>query len=485
MAYRLTPDHIFSDAQNCEIAADIVTGQIREGVIQTARRIGSRVISGKFSSTNQYTAIDMYRPVNTVPFEEFWVTDRPEKVFPTTPIYTVTSSLALESPLEDDVLLWSPIDHSGEEIHTHRGLGLRVFSNFMRGLGIRLGRKDECLWFGSQVDGEQFKIEDEIAQAGPAIDEEVISTFFNVSTVDDFMNDPSCKLHSQLVRVIQSAVERQPSVYQSDPECRAYINRLLDTMHRTMGVREGWFTVLEEILKQSRESKIPTGFNLAQFERSLIKAVREGLPIPKSSQAIVLEVDSREIFRHMPIFVFPLSTRPPDTIIPAPLLPASAVTAVYTEHGLPDSTPERFRYLQKPLAQLSIEKWLTNSVGEHITPQRARSSTVNPTAPLCALRYAQSPAAVWAKHIAAGDIAPWWEAIFPLISPANITDQVLGELVLMRARESGMLDKLQSVAKDKETIGQQFLQNATCNAILPCVKGVNDLEGVMLPSYYS
>jgi hypothetical protein len=55
----------------------------------------------------------------------------------------------------------------------------------------------------------------------------------------------------------------------------------------------------------------------------------------------------------------------------------------------------------------------------------------------------------------------------------------------MRARESGMLDKLQSVAKDKETIGQQFLQNATCNAILPCVKGVNDLEGVMLPSYYS
>jgi hypothetical protein len=465
-----------------DIESDLVR-QVESVAADTARRIGERVVREGFHSSSQLqpVALDMYMPASAS-FREFWVTDRPDQIYASTPLYTVTSSLALETPIQQEgVLLWSPIDHAVDGIRTHRGFGLGIFSEFMEQLGIKLGRKDYFLWFGSEIDGEQLKLEDEIARRGPETDNEILSIFFNMSDVDAFMrsSDGHVHLHPQLAKMAQSISSRKMDTYAQDPESRQYVDRLLEGMRRNMGVRDGWFNALEAILKNEQQSEVSPDLNIDKFERELIQAAKNNLPIPKPSRAIVLEIDPHKIFEQIPIYVFPLSARPPDTIVPVPMLPAEAVTAIYIESPL--ELPERFQALQKPLGMLAAQSWLTDATGRYVDLTLARSIETDPRTPLCAVRYAHPPVATWANHISLGNIAPWWQdvSVTDLRDPSDMAEQSLRQLILTKARVSGLVEQLISVA-GSEWLAEELILTSSGRVKLPSVRSVTGLEGAML-----
>jgi hypothetical protein len=432
----------------------------------------------------------MYMP-NTLPFPEFWITDKPGEVFPSNPLYTVTSSLALEGSMQDSVLLRAPVDHEVEEIQTHRGLGLTLFSEVMYQFGFTLGRKDECLWLGSQIDGEQFKLEDEIAQKGPEIDTEILSVFFDISDVEEFMKTPrdELHLHPQLQKLVQMLydkiwhrIDSTPDLLTEDPIYRKYADHLLDTMYRNMGIRDGWYNAIEKVLRFGQYTHISsTKFHHpVVLEHHLIDAAKHGIRTPKASHAIVIGVDPTKLFESIPAYVFPLSGRPPDAIVPAPMIPLAAVSAIYSESVI--TLPEHLQGLQKSITELDTDKWLADHNGRHIDPTQARAMESSPTQPLCAVRYANNPISVWANHIAAGNIAPWWNDIrgYNLGNPQNIGEQCVQECVLAKAYETGLLGKLIATAGDVKLAQEQFLGQVASDITLPSIKSVKDLEGVML-----
>jgi hypothetical protein len=297
--------------------------------------------------------------------------------------------------------------------------------------------------------------------------------------------DDSLRLHPELAKIIAAIAGRKGDIYDEDPDSRKYIDSLLHTMHRTTGVRESWYNALENLLKYGRYSQVPATLTPGSFEHRLIEAAKSSPPITKASQAIVLEVDPLKIFQEIPIYVFPVSTRPPGEIIPAPLLPAEAVTAIYAETTLRDA-PERFRGLQKPLGSLATNQWLTDASGIRITPALARKSGVNPAAPVCAVRYAENPAGVWAKHIASGNIVPWWEdAAHGGQADGAIAGRVLEEVVRLQLRSPETLQSPALTAEATEEIEQWLIQATLQKMRLRSVRSVKNLEGWMLPGYYS
>jgi len=150
--------------------AEEVALEITRSSNEAARRIAAKIKAigwQKLSYLNPY-----FRPEASN--EELYVTDHPELVFEellenhSNKIYTITSSLTLESQTKNGVLLSPPFLHDrySENISTHRGGGLALFSRLMVNLGIGLSAKDLFVWAGPKIDGEQFVIEENIAQAG-------------------------------------------------------------------------------------------------------------------------------------------------------------------------------------------------------------------------------------------------------------------------------------------------------------------------------
>jgi hypothetical protein len=464
--------------------------QISRTALKAAWRIDDRLRTTEQPGSqypHQNIALEIYSPAELEALPEFWATDVPDKVFPSRPIYTITSTLALDMAYpNENVLLWAPIDHQPSEVQTHRGLGLSIFSGFMRGLGFSLGRKDECLWLGSQVDGEQFIIEDTIARNGPAIDDAIVSTFFDVPGIETFLHTNATDLHLHpMLRHITQAVLKPDAPEGQGPEIERYIDTLLETMYRTMGTREGWYSSLEGLLKHKQTSRLPNGFNADQFEHYLATTAKQGEPVPRASRAMVLEVDPERLFSLVPVYIFPISTRPPEAIIPAPCLPTTAVTAVYVEDdGFRNDIPGQFQPILKPLRTLAVDAWLPDSNGKHLTPQQTASLEADPATPLCIGRYANDPK--WAQHIAAGDMAPWWTGIGKdARKPAGTTEHVLRQVVQAHVKESHVL-RSQHMAEDaRERLRRELVEAIMKEVTLPSVRSVRMLEGANTDRYYN
>jgi hypothetical protein len=488
---------IHASQSNPLLMAEALGKEITDIVFATAAKIDNRLIEIEtkpgvaHAYEAQRTVIDMYSPDRReTGLPEFYATLRPREIFTSPLIYSVSSLHALENfPVGeqgnefDDILLWPPIDHDWARIQTHRGLGLRTFTGFMRGLGMSLGRKDECLWFGSQIDGEQFNIEDSIARSGPGIDEAIVTTFFDVPDVATFLRtDVSLlRIHPKLAEVVRRITHNDTT---RDHDSSQYIDLLLDTMYTTMGTREGWFTIVEKLLKYGEMSQLPEKFSLEMFERYFTRTAKKGVPITKASQAIILEVNPDILFTYIPLYIFPLSTRPPESIIPVPLLPTEAVTGIYLE-GIPDMVPERFRSVVRPLGAIATSAWLTDSNGAHITPQQAKNVSVDRTAPLCVLRYNADPAEIWAKHLAAGNIAPWSEGADSIRKPNVVVRQALRHMILTKARASGLVEQyMEFTTNDEQAAEERIMVAAMKKVALYPVQYMRRLNGAFDASYY-
>lgn len=443
--------------------ADPIIEEIQQIEHDTAKRIKDKIdFETPPSYLKPYFQAGFYEP-------EVFMTDRPEKIFGgNETIYTITSSLALENMKGEEVLT-PPSEHSpfAQDIQTHRGIGLALFSKLMNGLGFKLGAKDSFLWLGPNLDGEQFVLEDAISKSGRLVDEKIATQIFNHA---DIKNGYSTLQIHPLFRRILTSINDGQILYGSDPQIRTYIDNLLDILHRYTGVREGWFNSLEGIFKGTIPPKKridPTDMDL-----SLTFTAHElAQPSPRTSQAVILEVDASKLINRTPIFPFPLTSRPPETIVPSPHLPFDAVKAVYAETPL-DSL-KRFGKPIKNIAELPDEKWLKDADENVVTPIVARRNGVNPRSPVCALRYSRSPISVWAEHLENGDMAPWGEIPYVDLTPPNtFVEHALKSIILKNARKSRLLDRVTQITKDQNIAETRILSEATNKMALPSIKHV-------------
>lgn len=405
--------------------------------------------------------------------EQIFVTDRPEAVFgKNKTLYTITSSLALQNiqNIREESLLHPSAIHRDLHIQTHRGLGLRLLSKIMKAFGLEnaLGAKDLFVWLGPQIDGEQFVLEDRIARKGiEEIDKQIASKFFknpdvlNVNDLNKFLN---LKINPMLEELIE-AINNGISLYDTRPDIAEYVEELLKILHEYIGIRGIWFNLLESLLK----GKVPPQkkINFDDIWTSLISSTfkyYKSKPSFKISQAVILEIDTPTLLSKTPIYPFPLTSRPPEAIVPAPHLPPEAVKAIYIE-GSPDeyleSARTSFGFGIKSLEELPLDKWLTDIKGTPITPDTARKRSIDPRNPVCILRYGKDPTSTWAEHIMKGNIASWgYIPPVNLISEESYLKHILQNIVLNEARQSGLLDIATQIISSQATAENRILTEA-------------------------
>lgn len=415
----------------------------------TARRIASKV-----DTFNPPDYLRSYIPENApssfgplqLADEGVWVTDSPSAVFGGSKLYTVTSSQALRNA-QGGSLLVPAEQHLTQGVVTHRGLGLQLFPTFMRLLrGGNLGQKDRFVWLGPQIDGEQFAIEDTIAQQGTQLDKAISAVFFGDTelTFDRevpgempvrHFKDPH--LHPMLKNLITAISQgRARKFYTQSEECQVYVGQLLDSLSHDMAVREGWYNTLEYTLK----GMVPPQVNIDPdaFEQTLIASVNHPLPAQGTSQAVVLEIDPDVLFAETPIYPFVLSSRPPGTIVPAAHVPARAVSAVYVEGSQDPSTQLGvFAARRRLISELPADAWLSDAQGKQVQPADVRVRGVDPREPVCQLRYdnnSRGPEDAWAALIRDGVIAPWVIGADStcIDRPRGFSDQVVAKVVAER-----------------------------------------------------
>ncbi len=448
--------------QTIREGVDPIVKEIQASGYDTAKRIKGQIDIDQLPNyLRPYFKPEFYEP-------EVFITDRPSKVFgQNETIYTITSSLSLEN-LRDGKLLTPPSEHSpfDQNIQTHRGIGLALFSKLMNGFGFRLGAKDSFLWLGPNIDGEQFVLEDNISKSGRAVDEKIASHLFNHTNLKDGYR--SLEIHPRLRKTLE-AINNGKSLYGVDPETSTYIDELLDTLHLYTGVREGWFNSLEGFLKGTMSPK--KRIDPVDIDLSLTFAAHElAQPSPRASQALILEVDAAKLISMTPIYPFPLTSRPPETIVPAPHLPLEAVRAVYVERE-----PETLGHLKgifRSIEELPKSNWLRDADDNTVTPDIARRNGVNPRSPVCALRYNRNPVSVWAEHLENGDMAPWNEVPYvDLTPPVTFLDHALKNVILRRARKSGLIEKVSRITNNQDVTETRILSEAS-NLSLPSIKHV-------------
>ncbi len=401
---------------------------------------------------------------------DVYVTDRPEKIFgENKTIFTITSSIALEN-IQNGAILIPPSEHGGfhRSISTHRGIGLALFTRMMNAFGYSMGAKDSFVWLGSKVDGEQFVIEDSIAKEGQKADKAIAHYLF--TETDQLHKSSTVKLNPKLMRLIE-AINSGENLYESDPEYAAYVEGLLNTLHKYTGVREGWFLAIEGLLNGT----IPPIRHIDPINLDLsltFVATQIAQPITRHSQAILLEVDTCKLLESAPLYPFPISSRPPESIIPAPSVPLEAVKAIYLEN-VPQGL-EAFQHLFRPMNELDNTNWLQDGDGRIVTPSVARRTGIDPRNPVCALRYNRDPISVWAEHIENGDVVPWSvDPLIDLINPITYTDQVLRKIINDQANKSGLFDRVEDLMGDRKSAEIRILSRAGMYSFLKTVRHSN------------
>lgn len=368
-----------------------------------------------------------------------WLTDRPNKVFgANNKVFTITSSLVLQQGIEDGIILLPAAEQDGfhGQISSHRGIGLSIFSRLMKDLGFTLGAKDSFVWLGPEVDIEQFVIEDDIARKGTEVDIKIATLIFSHSDISQ--ESGRLELNPKLMRVL-SFLGTGKNLYESEPESREYIETLLETLHKYTGVREGWFNALEGLLKGTIPPKMR--FNPAVFESRMLFAANHLVqPSSGESNAIVLEINMKRLLDDIPIFPFPMTSRPPDTIIPTPFAKLSHVDVVYAEKGKLDGLVKTGKFPEiRDISDLPEEVCLRDKDGRHVTPDVVRRVGIDPRKPMCALRYNRNPVGIWANHIRNGDIAPIFsQQYLELCVPQDEIELAVKKIALGMIGHSGL-----------------------------------------------
>jgi hypothetical protein len=456
---------------------------INAAALASAERIGASYdeVTSTMTPILQ-RSIESYMPV-TAPRPELWASDDPEALFSDEPVLTASSTLVLDTSEElirENTLLVPPIDHDAEELGTHRGIGLFIFSELMYQLtGSSMGRKDDYVWLGSKIDMEQVMLEGHIARKGPQLDTEIGSMLF-AKTEDGF------RLHPQLKQVMQTLYNKKwdsasSQTYAIDSEARTYVDKLLYTMYDDMGIRDGWYGDLQSMLKHGDTSLLPDSFHLGAFEAALVKSLDEALPTPKASEAMILEIDPVKVYKAIPFYIFPLTSRPPHTMMPAPCVPLDSLRAVYTESEI--IAPKWLKVPHKRFSDLSDHQILADQTGVPVTLSEARKRGGNPEEPLCILRYNTHPATEWGDCIGAGKTAPWWHDIDQpqLSTPRTAAEMALASLVMSRVRESPrILERaVEHSGGSQDHAIQSLLGSAGLFMTIPSVRSVKELEGLM------
>ncbi|MBU1085188.1 MAG: hypothetical protein ABIJ43_02090 [Candidatus Beckwithbacteria bacterium] len=339
-----------------------------------------------------------YHPRSRYQEKYIFVTDKPEQLFGEGPVYSITSSLALEN-LKKGFGLYPPETHYKLKIDTHRGVGIELFSRFMLNMGIDLDSKDAFVWSGRKIDAEQLVIEHRIANAGQTVDSQLTNILFE----SDQNGKKPFKLHPQLIElltILDNGDKPSP-----DSNINKYINTLLSILHQYTGIREGWYITLEQLLRgkitpEKKEKRLAImeiflHSGLTYFSRQS----------PKPSEAIILEIDTRKIFQKIPIFIFPVSDRPPDTIFPSIMIPPEAISKAFI---LPESnlTNSYSPIPLEPIKKIPPGSWMTDKTGYPINYQTVQTKEINPYSPLCSLRH-KEVVSIWAQQILSGNITPW------------------------------------------------------------------------------
>ncbi len=408
--------HTRETRQNIEAQSELLVSEIQHTVLDTAKRITTNI------DPNNLPSFLKFYPIRDVHEPTIFLTDRPKAIFGgNETLYTITSTLALEN-VRDGNLLTPAKTHSffGPNIQTHRGIGLALFSTLMTKLGFSLNAKDQFVWLGPKIDGEQFVLEDNIAHHSELVDTNIASIFFDHTDLKKY--DHNLNLNPRLHRLLTSIGDGQ-ILYDRDHEITHYVDELLDTLHRYTGVREGWFNALEGICKGTISPNRVINPDDIDWHLTLI-ATTFAQSVPRASQAIIVEVDTSKLMSSTPIFPFPLTHKHPDAIIPSPHLPLDAVKTVYAETPL--DLPGGFDIQVKTIEELPEDAWLKDGNNTTVSPTVARKNGVNPRSPVCAVRYSRSPFDVWAEHIENGDMAPLYGIPHvDLISPNSHTEHVL------------------------------------------------------------
>lgn len=309
-------------------------------------------------------------------------------------------------------------------------------------LGFDLQSKDEFVWMGPNIDAEQLSLETAISRAGLQTDIDLINLLFETSKPEVYLQQNNRLYLDQppihpLLRIVMEAIGTDHHPYQTNEEVRSYIDQLLATLHRCTGVREGWYVLLEGILKG--ESTPPRTIDMFDLNDALgFALVYYAQPSIDATPMVVLEVDMAQLVSLLPIYFFPISDRPPHTIVPAIRLPREAVASVYTESELelPFDGPI------KPFSSLDQRVWLKDETGLPITPEAMMKRSSDPRKTLCALRYDMDPYKIWVEQFFAGNFAQFGSGPQYLPTPTTKADHFLRQVMLQKAEEHNLLELL-------------------------------------------
>ncbi|HSX09959.1 MAG TPA: hypothetical protein VLF93_07420 [Candidatus Saccharimonadales bacterium] len=364
-------------------------------------------------------------------------TDNAPKVFGHKNFYTIASSLALDSlqdkeqflgieeVTEGGVLLLPTMEHFEQDVYTHKGVGLSLLSGLMRIVGMDLGHLDRFVWLGQQVDPEQWVMEDTIAQRGREIDRELRPFFYEGNIFNHTLNP--------YLKKILSGVMEGENHYNDDSECRQYVNEFLDAVHRNRGIRGSWYRELEGILKGEIPPQFTPDLTPDMLDARLFSSWRHNKAVPKESQVMLCEIDAERYYETVPIHPLHIGARHPDNIVPAPSVLASTVKTVYLNDF--DNIPTGLGLLNaqiRHISELPEDRWLPDTNGRPVTPERVRSVGIDPRNPICSARYAVDPVTVWQRHIHEGTIAPMFidVPLTNLQTPQRMAEKSLRQLLL-------------------------------------------------------
>lgn len=388
-----------------KISPDLETEQI---LIDLWRKPITRWLKSEFSDTQIPEAI------TNLPL---CLTNDPESLFGTDPVYHVTSDYCLPS-LSIGFPIIPPISHESVGLITHRQAALHLIPPFLKILRINTQAYNSGVFTGHLVDAEQLLLEHRLAQEDQ-IEAKTLGMFFFLNNYGDYV------VQTEWYDVFDQLAKYGHLANAQNTDLSHFLKGKLEQIFKNGLIREGWYQEIEKIFTgqvclpyfDEEEAIKELYFGLFSWENCLKQSNLFDSQYIGKGQANVLEISPELLYDHFnrKIGGFPLlfSSRDPRTIWYLPYIPPSAITKIY--HMNPGeidySTSNQLRNLGKtilPITQVPQEAWLAGK-----TPQNIGDwSNINPHQALCDIRYSQTKS---------GELSEFWRENFKngVINPVN------------------------------------------------------------------
>jgi hypothetical protein len=324
--------------------------------------------------------------------ENVLITDEPQEIFGSEPVFHVTSSAALKDlALGKEIL--PPMFHLHEKTRTHRGIGLELWSRLCDALEIDVGKKDMFIWTGRKIDPEQLVIEDNMAKTGNDLDSAIIALLFEEKGKKRG-SEPLFEIKEALCEVLEvlSRGEKPEDV----PELKEFIDEFCRQAFFVFGIRDGWFVKLKDRL--FGRVKLKTAKYIQDFIGLSLPTALDFFAQKHSGkeEAVILKINPQQIFAKHDLFAFPMTKRQrhPDMIVPLPSVSRDDIVEVYVADPVNfDASLVPANTQLKSFLELPEEVWLGGKYVADLTIEK-----IDPENPLCQLNYPEPAGKIYKRH---------------------------------------------------------------------------------------